>query len=141
MISVTAEYALRSAIFLAMNREKAFTVQEIADVTKVPAPYLSKVLQSLVKAGIVHSQRGIRGGFVLAMEPENISILNVVNAVDPMPRIRTCPLGLKSHGTNLCALHAGLDSACSSIEKVFSDTTLGELLEKPTGSIPLYDHK
>lgn len=79
MISVTAEYALRSAIFLAMNREKAFTVQEIADVTKVPAPYLSKVLQSLVKAGIVHSQRGIRGGFVLAMEPENISILNVVN--------------------------------------------------------------
>ncbi|MBX9695926.1 MAG: Rrf2 family transcriptional regulator [Cyanobacteria bacterium] len=139
MISQTTEYALRAAVFLAMNRHKAFSVYEIAVVTKVPAAYLSKVLQSLAKADIVHSQRGAGGGFILAIAPEHISILDVVNAVDPINRIKTCPLDLKSHGTVLCALHSRLDGACAAIEKAFADTTLSELLEKPTASIPLYD--
>lgn len=139
MISQTTEYALRAAVFLAMNRQKAFTANEIAAVTKVPAAYLSKVLQSLAKADIVISQRGAGGEFILAIAPESISILDVVNAVDPIQRIKTCPLDLKSHGTTLCALHARLDGACAAIEKVFADTTLSELLEEPTASIPLYD--
>ncbi len=141
MISQTAEYALRAAVFLAMNQEKAFTAVEIALVTKVPAPYLSKVLQSLARAHIVQSQRGIHGGFTLALEPAEISILDVVNAVDPIRRIESCPLDLKSHGIKLCALHARLDHACALIEKAFHDTTLSEILEKPTSSIPLYDRK
>lgn len=139
MISQTAEYALRAAVFLAMNRQKAFTVHEIAKVTKVPAAYLSKVLQSLAKADIVRSQRGMGGGFCIAVDPEKVTILDVVNAVDPIHRIRTCPLELQSHGSILCALHACLDDACAAIERAYGDTTLSELLEKPTASIPLYE--
>lgn len=141
MISQTAEYALRATVFLAMNSPKAFTVHEIATVTKVPAAYLSKVMQSLAKANILHSQRGVGGGFTLAVSPDRLSILDVVNAVDPITRIRTCPLDLKSHGTRLCSLHTRLDNACAQIEKAFGDTTLSELLEKPTDSIPLCDHE
>ncbi|MBX3073311.1 Rrf2 family transcriptional regulator [Candidatus Obscuribacterales bacterium] len=89
MISQTTEYALRAAVFLAMNRHKAFSVHEIAVVTKVPAAYLSKVLQSLSKADIVQSQRGAGGGFILAIAPERISILDVVNAVDPIKNLPT----------------------------------------------------
>ncbi len=101
MISQTAEYALRAVVFLAMNSGKAHTNHQISTTTKVPAAYLSKVLQSLVKAQLVHSQRGLGGGFVLVKPPEAISILEVINAVDPILRIRTCPLGLKAHGTVL----------------------------------------
>lgn len=137
MISQTAEYALRAVVYLAMNKGGAFTTQQISVTTKVPAAYLSKVLQSLARAQLVQSQRGLRGGFSLAKQPQEINILCVLNAVDPIQRIRTCPLGLESHGINLCALHKRLDDATAVIEKTFADTTISDILEQPTTSIPL----
>lgn len=137
MISQTAEYALRAIVYLSMNPGNAFTTQQISVATKVPAAYLSKVLQSLVRARLVQSQRGLGGGFVLTNKPEKINILEVLDAVDPIQRIRTCPLGLKAHGTNLCALHKKLDDATAIIEKTFADTTIAEILARPTASIPL----
>jgi len=139
MISQTAEYALRAVVFLAMNPGNAYTNQQISTKTKVPAAYLSKVLQSLVKAKLVHSQRGLGGGFVLVKLSEEISILEVVNAVDPIQRIRTCPLGLKAHGTVLCALHKRLDDATAIIEESFAATTIAEILARPATSTPLYE--
>jgi Rrf2 family protein len=139
MISQTAEYALRAVVFLAMDAGVAYTTQEISAATKVPAAYLSKVLQSLVKEGLVQSQRGLGGGFVLLRPPGQLTILEVVNAVDPIQRIRTCPLGLELHGANLCALHKRLDDATAIIEKAFRDSTIGDLLIRPTKSAPLCD--
>lgn len=139
MISQTAEYALRAIVYLAMNPGEAFTSQQISLNTKVPAPYLSKVLQSLVRGRLVRSQRGLGGGFVLAKTAEDISILEVLNAVDPIQRIRTCPLGLKAHGINLCALHTRLDDATAVIERTFADTTIADILARPTLSIPLVE--
>ncbi|MBZ0188969.1 MAG: Rrf2 family transcriptional regulator [Candidatus Obscuribacterales bacterium] len=139
MISQTAEYALRAIVFLAMNTGSAFTTQQIAETTKVPSAYLSKVLKSLVRAGLLQSRRGLGGGFVLAKPAEEMNILQVLNAVDPIQRIRTCPLGLKAYGTVLCALHKRLDDATAIIEKSFADTTIAELLARPTPSIPLYE--
>jgi Rrf2 family protein len=137
MISQTAEYALRAVVFLAMNDGTACTTQQIADGTKVPPAYLSKVLQALAKAGLMQSQRGLGGGFVLSINANDLSILEVVNAVDPVRRIKTCPLGLESHGPNLCALHKRLDDAGAAIEEAFESATIGELLAHPTRSIPL----
>jgi Rrf2 family transcriptional regulator, nitric oxide-sensitive transcriptional repressor len=135
MFSQTSEYALRAVVFLAMSPGRAFTTHEIAESTKVSAPYLSKVLQQLVRAGLVKSQRGIGGGFVLASRPAATSILQVVNAVDPIKRITTCPLGLEAHGDNLCALHRKLDEVSAEIEHAFETTTLADLL----ASAPLCD--
>jgi Rrf2 family protein len=141
MISQTAEYALRAIVLLAMHPETGFTTQQIAQATKVPPAYLSKVLQSLVKAGLLRSQRGLRGGFALNINPLSISILTVINAVDPIARIRTCPLGFEEHGVNLCALHKRLDEAAASMEQAFEQTTIRELLARPTGSIPFCEPK
>lgn len=139
MISQTAEYALRAIVYLAMNPDCAYTTQQISETTKVPAAYLSKVLQSLAKAQLVKSQRGLGGGFVLTKPPENISVLEVLNAVDPIQRIRSCPLGLKAHGTALCALHKKLDDATAAIERTFAETTIAEILARPTASTPLVE--
>lgn len=139
MISQTAEYALRAIVYLSMNPGEAFTTQQISLSTKVPAPYLSKVLQSLVKGGLVQSQRGLGGGFMLVNAADKINILEVLNAVDPIQRIRSCPLGLKAHGVNLCALHKRLDDASALIEKSFADTTIADILARPTTSIPLVE--
>jgi Rrf2 family transcriptional regulator, nitric oxide-sensitive transcriptional repressor len=137
MISQTAEYALRAVVFLAMGAGTAFTTQQISRTTKVPAAYLSKVMQSLVRAGLVRSQRGLGGGFILTKPAKKINILEIMNAVDPIQRIQTCPLGLKAHGSNLCALHKRLDDATAIIERSFADTTIAQLLARPTSSIPM----
>ena len=127
IFSQTVEYALRAAVWLADHGEGQ-TTQEIAEATKVPPSYLSKVLQNLRRAGIVHGQRGVGGGFTLARPPADISILDVVQAVDPIERIRTCPLGIPSHGVNLCPLHRKLDDAIGHVSGAFSSTTLAELV-------------
>ncbi|HEY9793303.1 MAG TPA: Rrf2 family transcriptional regulator [Candidatus Obscuribacterales bacterium] len=139
MISQTAEYALRAVVFLALNPKGAFTAQEIAATTKVPPAYLSKVLKLLVTAEVVISQRGLGGGFSLAKKPEDINLLEIVNAVEPVERIRTCPLGLKAHGKVLCALHKRLDDVAASLESSFAETTVADLLTNPTPSVPLYE--
>jgi Rrf2 family nitric oxide-sensitive transcriptional repressor len=139
MISQTVEYALRAAVYLADQAPEPRTTRQIAKITRVPMAYLSKVLQGLARAGIVASQRGVGGGVRLARRPEDLTILEVVDAVEPLQRIRNCPLGLASHGVRLCPLHKRLDDAMASIEAAFRHTTLAALLAEPTESVPLCD--
>ncbi len=139
MISQTVEYALRAVAHLAAEAPASCTTQQLAEVTRVPAAYLSKVLQSLVKGGLVRSQRGVGGGVSLAVEVETLTILDVVNTVEPLQRIRSCPLELESHGTHLCPLHRRLDDAMAQVEAAFASTTLAEVLKETGSSKPLCD--
>jgi Rrf2 family protein len=137
MISQTAEYALRAIVFLADNPDRPHTAREISKVAQVPLGYLSKVLQELVRAGLVASQRGLHGGFTLLPSPSKLTVWDVIEAVDPLRRIRTCPLGLKAHGVNLCPMHRRLDQAMAMVEEAFRSSTVAELLAEPTASKPL----
>src|SRR5262249_31598054 len=138
MFSQKVEYALRAVTYLA-SQTMARTVEDTAKVTRVPKDYLAKVVQELVKKGILRSQRGVKGGVSLAKRPEELTILEVVNAVDPIKRLTTCPLELKAHGVRLCPLHARVDAALALVEDAFRKTTLAEVLAEPTTSIPLCD--
>jgi Rrf2 family transcriptional regulator, nitric oxide-sensitive transcriptional repressor len=137
MFSQTVEYALRAMVHLARDPLTQQTVAEIAAVTQVPAPYLSKVLQTLARDGLVVVKRGVSGGFLLARTPEEVTIFDVVQSVDPLQRIATCPLELSSHRKRLCSLHKKMDDALGSIELVFRQTTLEELMNSPNPSVPL----
>lgn len=137
MFSQTVEYALRAVVHLAAETPTARTTAQIAEKTLVPPAYLSKVLQSLTRAGVVKSQRGIGGGMTLVKEPADLTILEVVNAVEPIQRIKTCPLGITTHGTRLCPLHRRVDNALKSVEDAFAKTTLAEVLADPSRSVPL----
>ena len=139
MFSQTVEYALRAVVRLSSAAPEPQTTEQIARATKVPQAYLSKVLQNLVQAGIVRSQRGIGGGMALVKTPRELTILEVVNAVDPIRRIRSCPLELAAHGIHLCPLHRRLDEALAMVEEAFRKTTLQEVLDEPSDSIPLCD--
>ena len=137
MFSQTVEYALRAVTHLAAQSPACQTTDQIALATLVPKAYLSKVLQNLCRAGVVQSQRGVGGGMTLIKSPEDLCILEVVDAVDPIRRIRECPLGLAAHGTRLCPLHKKLDSALALVEAAFRDTTLADVLRTPSKSKPL----
>jgi Rrf2 family protein len=137
MFSNTVEYALRAVVYLAYESPDARTTAQIAEATRVPKDYLSKILQGLAKKEIVQTQRGVGGGVSLARPPEQLTILDVVNAVEPIERIKTCPLGLSSHGVRLCPLHKRMDAALAAVETAFKNTTLAEVLEEPSTSVPL----
>jgi Rrf2 family protein len=141
MLSQTVEYALRAAVQLASIAPRPSTTAELAEVTQVPAAYLVKVLQSLVRGGIVVSQRGASGGVSLARPAEKLTILDIVDATDPIRRIETCPLGLSTHGKRLCPLHRRLDAALAQIEQAFRSTTLADVIGDPSRIKPLCELK
>lgn len=136
MLSKTAEYALRATFWLAKSADEAISAEVLAEVTKVPRRYLHKVLQDLVRAGLVRSQPGPGGGYSLIRLPDEVTILDVVNAVAPLERITHCPLGLTSH-TRLCPLHKELDRVYESAEEGLRRVTLGQVLRSSSTIIPL----
>ncbi len=129
MFSQTVEYALRAMVVLANAPDSPQTAQSISDIAKLPPDYLFKVMQPLVKAGLVVAQRGKRGGFMLGRNSGEVTIFDVVNAVDPIHRIHTCPLKLRTHGIRLCPLHRKLDSALAMVEDALKSSTLAEVIE------------
>ena len=141
MISQTVEYALRAVVTIAQHDGQPCTAKKLAEITQVPLPYLSKLMQGLVRGGLVSSQRGLHGGFLLRSDPKNLTILDVVNVVEPVRRIVQCPLKIQSHGTNLCPLHRRLDNAIEATEKVFRETTVAEILSQPSSVTPLCEEK
>lgn len=136
MLSKTHEYALRAVTCMGGQPGKPASADFLAEKTKVPRRYLTRVLQDLVAAGIVTSRSGPKGGYELARDTADLSILDVVNAIAPLERIKGCPLGLKSH-TSLCPLHAELDRAYEATEAAFSKVFVKQLLESTSSIIPL----
>jgi Rrf2 family protein len=130
MISRTADHALRAVAFLAGNFGMPSVRDQIAASTQIPTEYLAKVMCLLAKAKLVQSRRGLHGGFVLARPPEEISLLEVINAVDPLERIEQCPLRIAGH-ERLCPLHHRLDALVEIVETVLRDTSIADLLERP----------
>lgn len=130
MFSTTSEYALRAMTFLAGETESANS-ERISAHTQIPKPFLSKILRDLVVAGLIHGQRGPNGGFTLTRPADKVSILDVINAVDPLKRIDECPLGLPEHKT-LCPLHAELDAAIEHVECSLGSTFLADLIDQKT---------
>ena len=63
----------------------------------------------------------------------------MVNAVAPIQRIRTCPLGIRSHGNVLCPVHKRLDNAIALVERAFKQSTIADMLNEPSSSRPLCD--
>jgi Rrf2 family protein len=126
-LSQTAEYALRAMVALATGNGRPRTAQDLARESKIPLDYLSKILNSLARAGIITGQRGRGGGFQPAQSASELTVLRVLSAVDPVKRIKTCPLGLEAHGENLCPLHRKLDDAARLVEEAFASTTIVSL--------------
>ncbi|MCC5829598.1 MAG: Rrf2 family transcriptional regulator [Phycisphaeraceae bacterium] len=130
MISQTAEYALRAAVVLAEHAGECLTTSKIAAAATIPGDYLSKVLQLMSRAGLVHAQRGLHGGFRLIRDPDALSALEVITSVEQIPRFKGCPANRQEHQETMCLLHQRLDQAMKQVEDVFASTRISELVER-----------
>jgi len=131
LMSDAAEYGLRGMVWLSGRPREPHKLQAIAEATGAASGYLIKVLQALAKAGIVSAHRGTTGGYALNRDPLSLSVLEVISAIDPIERIRSCPLGLPEHAPGLCPLHRRIDDSLAMIERDFARTTIAELSRAP----------
>jgi Rrf2 family protein len=127
MFSQTVEYGLRAAVALARQDGKSLTGREIAEFTQVPSRYVNKVFSYLIRADLVQGSRGVGGGYTLNVPADQISLLDVVNAIEPIRRITACPLQVPDHCDQLCPLHRQLDEAIARTQDVLAGSTLADL--------------
>lgn len=131
MRSQTAEYALRAVVFLGRREGGWCTTAQLAARIDAPPEHLAKVVKGLARVGIVAAQRGPYGGVRLARDPGDLSILDVVCAVDAFHRIPRCPVGWLAHNSGLCPLHRPLDNIMAATAASGDRATIGELLDEP----------
>lgn len=91
-ITRKTDYAIRSVLYLASRSDAITMIDEIAREMGIPRSLLAKILQKLVKAGIIRSFRGIGGGFRLDREPGDISLLDVIEAIQGPIAMNACAL-------------------------------------------------
>ena len=136
VFSRAVEYSLRAMVMLTEVKDQPLTVQVMAERGQIPAPYLSKLLQILTRAGLISSQRGTGGGYFLARSSAEISLADIVKVIEPLQRLPKSLAGTPVAKTPRL-IDQKLDQAISQVEMAFEKTTLEDLWKENDGSIPL----
>jgi len=90
-ITRQADYALRAMIYLAkLDPTQRAATSQIAEEQKIPPSFLAKIISQLSIAGLIHTSRGARGGVSMARSPEEVSVLEVVEAIDGPISLNDC---------------------------------------------------
>lgn len=124
MFSQTVEYALRAMVQLAVDSSGQSTTKDIAAKAKVPSAYLAKVLQSMRRGGLIHSRRGVGGGVTLTKPANKISLLDIIDAVEPLKRTPAKKVATAAQ------LQKSMDTAVDQLRSTFAGESLADMLPK-----------
>jgi Rrf2 family protein len=107
LFSRQCEYGLQAVLYLALKGEGEMTsIKELTAKLRIPYHFVAKILQSLTRKGFLTSLKGPTGGFALALPPKEITLFQIVEAIDGTDLIRRCVLGFpECSGENPCAVH------------------------------------
>lgn len=108
LLSKTCSYGIRAAIYIAVQKDLRYVpIKEIAETLKISFHFLTKILQILTKKGIIESSKGPGGGVGLRIDPSEISILDIIYAIDSSDIFKECVLGLPGCSKeNPCPMHS-----------------------------------
>ena len=136
MISQTAEYALRAlAHLVSQGDRKRVLSREIAAELSIPSNYLSKILHLLVRARVLGSARGARGGFQLACDPASVSLVQIVNLFDGPATRRECFLGQTTcSDLDPCHVHERWKPVITGYLHFLEHTSLAEMVRQQPGA-------
>jgi Rrf2 family protein len=137
MLSQTAEYALRTVLYLASADDGELSrVSEIAEALDVPRNYLSKTLHQLARAGVLTSTRGKHGGFRLTKPASRLTLAEVVAPFDGPTGTRICLLGRAAcSDSDPCPAHGRWKSVSNEVSTFFRETMVSDLLESPVARV------
>ena len=129
IITRATEYSIRAVLHLA-ERFPASVVskQEICEAEGITPAFLTKILQPLIRSGLVRSKRGVSGGFALAKNPEKLTVLDVMKAVEEPLTLNMCLLeGNSCERECTCPVHELWTQARDRMEEVFASQSLAAL--------------
>ncbi len=142
-ISTRARYGMRAMLALALDQGGApLSVKEIAERQSLPEHYLEQLITPLRRAGLVQSARGAQGGYVLARRCEEITLLEVVEAVEGTFPVEDCdcPAGAP-HLHGFCLEHALWARLKQTVDTFLGERTLADLRDEAlcVAVAPVYD--
>jgi Rrf2 family protein len=126
-LSKKSDYGLIALKHLAQHADASVSAREIASEYRIPVELLAKVLQRLARKGLLVSQHGINGGYVLARDPSQISIVDVVEALEGPIGITPCERGSSCNQLDLCSVRDPLMKLKAKVVRVLGDTSIYEL--------------
>ncbi|MBC5994505.1 RrF2 family transcriptional regulator [Pontibacter cellulosilyticus] len=132
MLSKTTEYALRAIVYIALHNDGGHKVgiKEVANELDLPQPFTGKILQDLVRKGVIASAKGPGGGFYLHKPASDVTILEVVRHIDGLEAFKKCGMGMKEcSGKHPCPLHNDIVRYRDHLLKVFSSKTIQVLVD------------
>jgi len=123
------DYGIRSVLYLARQPYKKISfVTEISEEYKIPRSFLAKILQKLVKAKIVRSYRGVKGGFSLARQAKDISVLDLLEAIEGRLAMNICLADKKKCDfSRNCPIHSVWANVQSKVVDVLKKSNFEEL--------------
>jgi Rrf2 family protein len=131
-ITRQADYAVRAVLYLSRmgNNQRAAT-STVAQEQRIPPSFLAKIISQLSIAGLLHTSRGARGGVTLAREPKEITLLEVIEAIDGPIRLNEC-VGENGNCTfdNDCPLRPVWCEAQEDLVKRLKGTNFAQLMSK-----------
>jgi Rrf2 family protein len=131
-INQATDYGFRAVLYLARNSgKKLVEAQTIARGEVVPMRFLLKIMPSLIKAGIVRSQRGVGGGYALARDPQDITLLDVLEAIEGPICLNRCLDDdyCSKQGPPDCRIHQSLNAIQNNLSREFSRYNFADLLD------------
>ncbi|WP_205720134.1 RrF2 family transcriptional regulator [Fodinibius halophilus] len=132
LLSKACVYGLRSSLFLASCKGDGYTsIREMSDQLDISFHFLTKILQELTGAGLMESHKGPKGGVRLTKAGSEVSLYEIVAAIDGTELFTECALGLPGCGVKKpCPLHDKWAGTRDGIRQMLEDTNLLELAEK-----------
>jgi len=129
IFSNPCKYALKATVHLAKHAgEDPLLLRKIAAAEGIPSSFLAKVLQKLARDGLLRSSKGPGGGFSLGRPASEITVLDIVDAVDGLSAIEVCLMDLEPcDPENPCPLHEAWSQIQDRIILLLENTTLEEL--------------
>ena len=129
-ITRQADYAMRAVLYLAkMGPERRVSTSQIATEQKIPPSFLAKIVSQLSVAGLLQTSRGARGGVSLARKPVDITILEVIEAIDGPILLNECVMeGATCVLGETCPLHDIFCNAQAELVARLEQTTFGSVL-------------
>ena len=130
MFSKTFGYALRAVTFTALHGQNGRKVglQEIAEMLEIPRHFLGKIMQDLVRHGIIDSVKGPNGGFYVNDQTADTPLLDILKITDGSLVFKHCALGIRScNQERPCLLHDDFATCRAGILKTMEGKTIGML--------------
>lgn len=129
-ISEAASIALHAMIYIAIHSDKPATTNEIANSFGVSANHLSKVLQRLVKSGLLASIKGPTGGFIITRACDEVTFLEIYEAIDGPIKTGCCMFGKNVCSFDQCIMGNLLSQTNTNVKKFFGDRKLSDFCKQ-----------